>query len=169
MTILLLNKAVGGSHRIYPCCGKSGKLYGNAILGNQSCPEFRMSLEEYEANKFDLIGQLGAGQQWTPQFEGEDTELQELRQWKKAQMQVLAELDLQAIGLELGMTLGQSISPAILPAIRALKAQVPDPLLKESITVLRGRAKKDGIILKFGDTSKESIVAAIRAKEKETP
>lgn len=52
---------------------------------------------------------------------GQDEELVALRRWKREQMQVSAELDIQAIGKEIGLTLGENIGPAVLPYIRRLK------------------------------------------------
>jgi len=52
---------------------------------------------------------------------GEDDELEDLRRWKAEAMQVLASLDLQAIGNEIGLSLGTDIGPQILPYIRTLK------------------------------------------------
>lgn len=46
---------------------------------------------------------------------------EELAAWKESAMQVMNDLNLQAIGDELGFKLGSSIAPQILPAIKKLK------------------------------------------------
>ncbi len=53
-----------------------------------------------------------------------DTELEDLRRWKAEAMQVLAELNAQEIGKEMGLTIGQAVTPRILPYIRSLKAKL---------------------------------------------
>lgn len=50
------------------------------------------------------------------------TRVVELKAWKESAQAVLDEIDLQAIGKELGVKLGDPIGPAILPGIRAIKA-----------------------------------------------
>lgn len=49
------------------------------------------------------------------------SEVQQLRAWKKEQTYLMEQLDLQAIGKELGIGLGQTITDKILPAIKAFK------------------------------------------------
>lgn len=51
-------------------------------------------------------------------------ELEELRRWKKEQMQVESEWDAQAVGRELDLPLGSSIRAGILPAVKKLRQQL---------------------------------------------
>ena len=44
-----------------------------------------------------------------------------LEEWKRQQLIVMEQLDLQAIGKELGIGLGEDISSRVLPEIRRLK------------------------------------------------
>lgn len=47
-----------------------------------------------------------------------------LRQWKDQQLQATKDLDIQAIGEEIGCTLGENIYPKILPWVRGMKAEI---------------------------------------------
>lgn len=52
-----------------PVSGISGKLYGHAFLQPEfGGPVFDMSLEEYQRDKFDIIGNPSFRQQWVPEF-----------------------------------------------------------------------------------------------------
>lgn len=51
-----------------------------------------------------------------------EAEVKDLRRWKREAMQVLRELDSQAVGKELNLPLGSNVAARILPAIRELKA-----------------------------------------------
>lgn len=67
--VRLINRVLSHGTTQYPICGASLKNYGQAFLR----PEFggfvfEMSLEDYERDKFDLIGQTLFQQQWVPQF-----------------------------------------------------------------------------------------------------
>ena len=65
--VRLINREVTAQQ--YPVCGRSLKTYGQAVFK----PEFgglvfEMSLEDYQRDKFDLIGQTKFQQQWVPEF-----------------------------------------------------------------------------------------------------
>jgi hypothetical protein len=54
---------------MFPVCGRSGKLYGQAVLQPQfGGPVYEMTMEEYDAAKFDIIGNILFQQQWVPEF-----------------------------------------------------------------------------------------------------
>lgn len=53
-------------------------------------------------------------------------EIKVLRRWKREAMQVMAALDAQAVGKELGLRLGTDVSSQVLPGIKRLKAQVSE-------------------------------------------
>jgi hypothetical protein len=66
-TIQLVQR--GLSSNLHPVIGKSGKLYGQATAS----PEhkgviFRLSLDDYQRDAHDLIGNTSAGQQWVPEI-----------------------------------------------------------------------------------------------------
>lgn len=68
-SVLLINQAVGMGMQVYPCSGKSNKLYGNALLDpSRRGVVLKMSLAEYEESKLDLVGNTQPGQQWIPEF-----------------------------------------------------------------------------------------------------
>jgi hypothetical protein len=75
--VRLINRVLSHGRTEYPICGKSLKNYGQAVLR----PEFggfvfEMSLEDYERDKFDLIGQVLFQQQWVPEFyEAEESDV----------------------------------------------------------------------------------------------
>lgn len=48
----------------------------------------------------------------------------DLEDWKESSLRVMKELNLQAIGYELGLKLGSSIAPQVLPEIMGLKERV---------------------------------------------
>jgi len=67
--VLLINRNVGTGPQLYPVCGKSGKLYGQATTRpEKGGPCFEMTLEDYERDKFDIIGNDRFHQQWIPEF-----------------------------------------------------------------------------------------------------
>lgn len=67
--VRLINKVIGPSNGIFPVCGKSTKLYGHAsYMPEHGGPVLDMSLEDYDRDKFDIIGNKVSGQQWVPQF-----------------------------------------------------------------------------------------------------
>jgi hypothetical protein len=53
----------------HPVCGKSGKLYGQSVFAPQfGGPVFEMTMEAYDAAKFDIIGNVMPYHQWIPEF-----------------------------------------------------------------------------------------------------
>jgi hypothetical protein len=56
----------------------------------------------------------------------QDKQIAELQAWRRSSMEVMNEIDLQAIAKELNMPLGVSIGPRILPGIKALRARVEE-------------------------------------------
>lgn len=67
--VLLINREVGLSQDIYPVCGKSTKCYGQATLDhNRRAVAFKMSIEDYERDKWDILGNRGFLQIWVPEF-----------------------------------------------------------------------------------------------------
>jgi hypothetical protein len=70
--VILVNRYFGGSHQQFPVSGKSGKLYGHAALdAAKGGLVFKMSAEDYEKDKFDIVGNERAGHQWVPEFVAE--------------------------------------------------------------------------------------------------
>lgn len=54
---------------MFPVCGKSMKLYGQAVMNPAlGGPVFEMSLEDYNRDKDDIIGNSQFQQQWIPEF-----------------------------------------------------------------------------------------------------
>jgi len=81
-TVRLINKTLGMAHQIYPVSGKSGKLYGHAHLSaTDACPVFEMPVEDYERDKFDIIGNTTIMQQWVPSFVETHSEFSQIP-WK---------------------------------------------------------------------------------------
>lgn len=67
--VLLINRQFNGSHQQYPVSGRSGKFYGTAFhVPEKSGLVLEMSVEDYERDKFDIIGNPAAGHQWVPEF-----------------------------------------------------------------------------------------------------
>lgn len=67
--VRLINKVIGPSNGVFPVCGKSTKLYGHAsYMPEHGGPVLDMSLEDYDREKFDIIGNMASRQQWVPQF-----------------------------------------------------------------------------------------------------
>ena len=67
--VRLVNKVIGTSAQMFPVCGKSRKLYGQAILVPAlGGPVFELSLEDYNRDKDDIIGNIEFQQQWIPEF-----------------------------------------------------------------------------------------------------
>lgn len=67
--VRLINRAASHGQTGFPVCGISTKNYGQSALR----PEFNgfvfeMSLEDYDRDKFDLIGNPDYQQQWVPEF-----------------------------------------------------------------------------------------------------
>lgn len=54
---------------MFAVSGKSGKHYGHAALDQvEGAPVFEMPVEQYERDKFDIIGNTAVMQQWVPSF-----------------------------------------------------------------------------------------------------
>lgn len=68
--VRLINKVIGPtSAAMHPVCGISGKLYGQAVfIPAFGGPVLELSLEDYERDKFDIIGNTKYRQQWIPEF-----------------------------------------------------------------------------------------------------
>lgn len=67
--VLLVNKEVGLANGAYPVCGKSMRVYGHASIDTvRGGVAFKMSIEDYEAAKFDIIGNRSFQQIWVPEF-----------------------------------------------------------------------------------------------------
>jgi hypothetical protein len=67
--VRLINRVASHGRTLFPVCGVSTKNYGQAVLR----PEFQgfvfeMPLEDYERDKFDIIGQTQFQQIWVPEF-----------------------------------------------------------------------------------------------------
>src|SRR6266496_1197009 len=76
--VLLINREVGLAHSIYPVCGKSTKCYGSAVPDfARGGMAFRMSFEDYERDKWDILGNRNFQQTWVPEFV-EETPIQEV-------------------------------------------------------------------------------------------
>lgn len=68
-SVLLINK-IGLGYPLFAVSGKSGKLYGHATLS----PEhggviFEMPVDQYERDKYDIVGNTAIMQQWVPSFQ----------------------------------------------------------------------------------------------------
>jgi hypothetical protein len=67
--VLLINREVGLAHNSYPVCGKSTKCYGAAAPDfARGGVAFRMSIEDYERDKWDILGNRNFQQIWVPEF-----------------------------------------------------------------------------------------------------
>jgi len=67
--VLLVNREVGLSQDIYPVCGKSGKCYGQATKdAPRGGVAFKLSIEDYERDKWDILGNRNFQQTWVPEF-----------------------------------------------------------------------------------------------------
>lgn len=68
--VRLVNRIAGNTGSLpFSVSGQSGKEYGKAFFQPEfGGPVFEMSLEEYHAARFDLIGQTRYRQQWVPEF-----------------------------------------------------------------------------------------------------
>lgn len=94
------------------------------------------------------------------EFELISEERDDLREWKRAAMEVLTSLNLQEVGDELGVKLGHPIAPEILPRIKALKQRrsklwetlktIQPVLLKNGIDYTRSTEMSLGCKLCYG-------------------
>ena len=89
--VLLINREVGLAQTAYPVCGKSGKAYGvGAPDPIRSGVTFKMSIDDYERDKWDILGNRAFGQVWIPEFVVESEPVDPLAGMRYNEMFVLA-------------------------------------------------------------------------------